>query len=222
MTEFDYAHKNTQEGERATKTAPFNKPQVEEEIRALRLNAFKEEIPVSDDETLCFLQTVLAALKPQNILELGTAVGVSGAVMLKICTGAHLTTVERDANFYKSAVENFKSLGLAERVTAIFGDAGEEILNLPEGTFDFIFLDSAKVQYIKYLPRLKQLLKKGGVLAADDVLLFGYVTGEEEVPKKRKMLVEHIKEYISAVTDDDELYTTVLDIGNGVALSVKK
>ncbi|MDE7167567.1 MAG: O-methyltransferase [Clostridia bacterium] len=222
MTEFDYAHKNTENGERATKTAPFNKPQIGEEIQVLRQNAFKAEIPVSDDETLCFLQTFLSTIKPQNILELGTAVGVSGAVMLKTCTGAHLTTVERDENFYKAAVENFKSLDLADRVTAILGDAGEVIEGLPENAFDFIFLDSAKVQYIKYLPRLKKLLKSGGVLVADDVLLFGYITGEEEVPKKRKMLVEHIKEYITAVTNDKELYTTVLDAGNGIAISVKK
>ncbi len=222
MTEFDYAHKNTENGERATKTAPFNKPQIGEEILALRQSAFKAEIPVSDDETLCFLQTFLSSIKPQNILELGTAVGVSGAVMLKTCSLAHLTTVERDENFYKAAVENFKSLDLSDRVTAVSGDAGEVIESLPENAFDFIFLDSAKVQYIKYLPRLKKLLKSGGVLVADDILLFGYITGEEEVPKKRKMLVEHIKEYVAAVTNDNELYTTILDIGNGVAVSVKK
>ena len=222
MQDFTYAHKNTQEGERATKTAPFNKPQLGEEIQALRQNAFKAEIPVSDDETLCFLQTFLSSIKPQNILELGTAVGVSGAVMLKTCNGAHLTTIERDENFYNAAVENFKNLELSDRVTAVLGGAGEVIESLPENAFDFIFLDSAKVQYIKYLPRLKKLLKTGGVLVADDILLFGYITGEEEVPKKRKMLVEHIKEYLSAVTNDKELYTTILDIGNGVAVSVKK
>lgn len=221
MTDFNYAHKNTQEGERATKTAPFNKPQIEE-IQSLRLNAFKKEIPVSDDETLCFLQTFLAALKPENVLELGTAVGLSGAVMLQTCPYAHLTTVERDENFYNSATENFNKLNLSDRVTAILGDAGDEIEKLDENQFDFIFLDCAKVQYIKYLPRLKKLLKHGGVLVADDVLLFGYVTGEAEVPKKRRMLVTHIKEYLSAVTTDKELYTSVLDIGNGVAMSVKK
>ena len=111
-------------------------------------------------------------------------------------------------------------MGLAERVTAVLGDAGEVIKDLKE-EYDFIFLDCAKVQYIKYLPILKNLLKTGGVIVADDVLLFGYVTGEEQVPKKRKMLVEHIKEYIYAVTHDSELQTTVLDIGDGVAVSVK-
>lgn len=220
MQNFNYAHKNTAEGERQTKTARFNKPRISEEIQSVRRDAFRAEIPVSDDETLNFLCTVIGALQPERILELGTAVGVSGSAMLKSCKRAHLTTVERDENFYKKAVENFEKLGLSDRVTAVSGDAGEVIERL-DGKFDFIFLDCAKVQYIKYLPRLKTLLKPCGVLVADDVLLFGYVIGETEVPKKRKMLVEHVKEYLEAVTHDEELSTTVLDIGNGVAMSVK-
>ena len=216
MQNFNYAHKNTAEGERQTKTARFNKPRISEEIQSVRRDAFRAEIPVSDDETLNFLCTVIGALQPERILELGTAVGVSGSAMLKSGKRAQLTTVERDENFYKKAVENFEKLGLSDRVTAVSGDAGEVIERL-DGKFDFIFLDCAKVQYIKYLPRLKPC----GVLVADDVLLFGYVTGETEVPKKRKMLVEHVKEYLEAVTHDEELSTTVLDIGNGVAMSVK-
>ena len=218
--EFSYAHKNTENGERTTRTAQFNKPRISEEIQKIRELAFANEIPVSNGETLNFLVTVLRAVKPKNILELGTAVGVSGAVILQTCPAAKLTTVERDKGFYESAAHNFNALGLADRVTSVLGDAGEVIGNLKE-EYDFIFLDCAKVQYIKYLPRLKELLKKGGVLVADDVLLFGYVTGEEEVPKKRKMLVEHIKEYVQAATHDNELQTTVFDIGDGVALSVK-
>jgi predicted O-methyltransferase YrrM len=220
MQNFGYAHKNTRDGERQTPTAQFNSANTDEEIEALRVYAFEREIPVSDSETLNFLCTLMHALKPENILELGTAIGVSGSVMLKICKTAHLTTIEREHDFYTQAKENFSKFNLADRVTAIEGDAGEVICKL-SGQFDFIFLDCAKVQYVKYLPTLKKLLKKGGALFADDVLLFGYVTGEEEVPKKRKMLVEHIKEYISAVTDDCELQTTVVNIGNGVALSVK-
>lgn len=217
---FGYAHKNTQNGERQTPTAQFNIPRVPEEIKKLRESAFLREIPVSDDETLCFLTTLVRALKPENILELGTAIGVSGAVMLEASPHARLTTIERDKSFYDEAVGNFKKLYVDNRVTAILGDAGEEIQKL-EGAFDFIFLDCAKVQYVKYLPRLKELLHAGGVLIADDVLLFGYVTGEEEVPKKRRMLVEHVKEYIAAVSSDIGLSTTVIDIGNGLAMSVK-
>lgn len=218
--EFSYAHKNTSCGERQTATAQFNVPRLSAQVQELRLAAFEREIPVSDDETLCLLKTLLTAKQPQNILELGTAVGISAAVMLSVCPNAKVTTIERDENFFSEALKNFKSLGLSQSVTAILGDAGEEIQKLND-KFDFIFLDCAKVQYVKYLPCLKQLLTKGGILVADDILLFGYVTGEEEVPKKRKMLVEHVKEYITAVTTDNELQTTILNVGNGVALSVK-
>ena len=221
MQEFTYAHKNTQDGERKTPTAQFNKPEISAPLAELRQRAFAREIPVSDDETLNFLITVLCAVQPKNILELGTAVGLSGATMLETCPAAHLTTVEKSPEFFEEAKQNFSDLGLNSRITLICGDAGEQIKSL-EGDYDFIFLDCAKVQYIKYLPHLKRLLKSGGVLLADDVLLFGYITGEEEVPKKRKMLVEHVREYIDAVTGDSELSTTIINVGNGIALSVKK
>ncbi len=220
MQTFSYAHKNTGEAERVTPTAQFNTPRISVKIQELREAAFKLEIPVADDETLCFLSTLVTALQPKKILELGTAVGVSGATMLEICPNAHLTTIEREQDFYNSAARNFKGLGFDGRVNLILGDAGQEIEKL-DGCFDLIFMDCAKVQYIKYLPRLKRLLKPGGTLLADDVLLFGYVTGEAEVPKKRRMLVEHIREYIDAVTHDCELKTTILDVGNGIAMSVK-
>ena len=154
-------------------------------------------------------------------MELGSAIGISGSVMLSICTKAHLTTVERDEHMYGEANENFRILNLSDRVTSILGDASEVINNINQ-KFDFIFLDCAKVQYVKYLPRLKQLLNKGGILLADDVLLYGWITGETEVPKKRKMLAQHVKEYIDAVTSDEQLTTTILNVGDGVALSVKK
>lgn len=218
---FDYAHKNTETGEKFSPTSPFNNPKLSEELRRLRTEAFKREIPTSDDETLCFLQTVLLAVKPKNILEIGTATGISAAHMLLTLPESQITTIEKRAEFFGEACENFKAIGLENRVKAILGDAGEEMETLSEGAFDFIFLDGAKVQYIKYLPRLKKLLKPCGILLADDVLLYGYITGEVEVPKKRKMLVEHVKEYIDAVTKDEELSTTIINAGNGLAMSVK-
>ncbi|MDE6001550.1 MAG: class I SAM-dependent methyltransferase, partial [Clostridia bacterium] len=141
--------------------------------------------------------------------------------MLNICADAHLTTVEREEEFHAEAVQNFASLKLQNRVTALCGDAGEVIAKIDE-KYDFIFLDCAKVQYIKYLPKLKSLLKSGGVLVADDVLLYGWITGETQVPKKRKMLAMHVAEFVEAVTHDSELTTTILNIGDGVSLSVKK
>lgn len=220
--EFNYAHKNTSAGERPTRTQVFNDAALPQELEDMISDAAAREIPVSDRETLCFLRTFAAAAKPKNILELGTAVGLASAALLTVCKDAHITTVERDAEFYKEAGKNFEKLNISPQITQISGDAGEEIYKLEEGAFDLIFMDCAKVQYIKYLPRVKQLLKAGGALIADDVLLFGYVTGDEPTPPKRKMLVQHIREYIDAVRADGELITTILDLGNGIALSVKK
>lgn len=208
-------------GERQTPTAQFNSVTLPKELEAIRKESQRREIPVSNDETLTFLLTYLSALQPKTILEIGTAVGVSAAAMLNACPNARITTIEKNEEFFCEAKQNFEKLNTYTQITPILGDAGE-ILPKLEGQFDFIFLDSAKVQYVKYLPDLKRLLKSGGSLIADDILLFGYVTGEVEPPKKRKMLVEHIKEYITAVTTDPELITTIINLGDGLALSVKK
>lgn len=220
MEGFTYAHNDTSAGERKTPTAGFNIPALPQAIADLRARAFARRIPTADDETLNFLLTLLTALQPDNILELGTATGISGAAMLGACPSARLTTVERDGDFYAEAVENFAALGLSDRAELIHGDACEIIGKL-SGGFGFIFLDCAKVQYIKYLPELKRLLGRGGALVADDILMYGWLTGEAPVPHKRRMLYTHIKEYVDAVVCDNELSTTVLNIGNGIALSVK-
>lgn len=221
MENFTYAHNDTSSGERKTPTAKFNKVNLGEDIEGLRQDAFSRNIPTADDETLNFLTTLLSAFQPKNILELGTATGISGGVMLKNCKDAKLTTVEANEEFFREGVENFKKLEVFDRVRPILGDAGKIIEELDE-KFDFIFLDCAKVQYIKYLPRLKTLLSDGGVLLADDVLLYGWLTGEVEIPKKRKMLAKHIEEFLQAVCSDSELATTILNVGDGLSLSVKR
>lgn len=218
---FTYAHNDTSVPERESRTIALNKHEFSPLVKGIREEAFGRGIPVSSDETLAYLCTCALMAKPKKILEIGTAVGVSGICMLEQCTEAHLTTVELNSGFASEAERNFAAAHMQDRATVVCGDAAAVLPSLSEG-FDFIFLDGPKVQYIKYLPELKRLLNAGGVLFADDVLLFGWVNGEAEVPKKRKMLVEHMREYISAVTADPELYTSILDIGNGVALSVKK
>ena len=111
--------------------------------------------------------------------------------------------------------------GVRERANCILGDATDVLPSL-EGRFDLIFLDGPKVQYRKYLPDCKRLLSPHGVLFADDVLFGGWVNGKNPVPEKRRMLAEHIREYLTAVCADEDLITSILDIGEGVAISVKK
>ena len=217
---FTYAHRDTGVPERESRTAELNILRVSDEVARLRKYAHEREVPTASDETLNFLLTLALAKNAKNILEVGVAEGITSLALLDTCADAHLTGIERDENLYYSAKDNLNAY--AGRSTLLLGDAADVCLTLWDESCDFIFLDCAKVQYVKLLPQLKRVLKKGGVLVADDVLMYGWVNGEVETPKKRKMLVEHIREYIAAVTNDYGLQTAIVDVGNGLAVSVKK
>ena len=202
-------------------TASLVKLKIDERIAKLRAEALARDIPVADDETLQFLLLTVTALQPKRILEIGTAVGLSGSAMLLACPNAKLTTMELEEERYLEAKANFEQLGVKDRVTAHLGDAGE-ILAMMDGDYDFVFLDGPKAQYEKYLFDLKRLMKTGATLFADDVLLYGWVSGEEPTPQKRHSIVDKIRSYLDTVTKDKDFITSVLDIGDGVALSVYK
>ena len=202
-------------------TASLVKLHIDEKLSLLRKNALERGIPVADDETLQFLLITLLAKNPERILEIGTAVGLSGVAMLSALPNAKLTTVELEEERYLEAKENFKNFGLESRVNAYLGDAGE-ILSLMDGQFDFVFLDGPKAQYEKYLFDLKRLMKRGAILFSDDVLLYGWVSGEEPTPQKRHSIVDKIRSYLETITNDEDFITSVLNIGDGVALSIYK
>ena len=217
---FTYAHNDTSAPERESRTAGLNVLRVSDKVADLRKLAHEREVPTASEETLNFLLTSALAKNAESILEVGCAEGITSLALLDTCSRAHLTAIERDEAFFNAAQVNLNAY--AGRCTLLKGDAADVCAGLETGAYDFIFLDCAKVQYVKLLPELKRILKKNGVLLADDILMYGWVNGEVETPKKRKMLVEHIREYIAAVTNDEELQTAILDIGNGIAMSVKK
>ena len=200
-------------------TASLVKLNIDERVIRRRKEALERGIPVADDETLQFLLLTLATSKPTKILEIGTAVGLSATAMLLAYPSAKLTTIELEEERYLEAKRNFADFGVLERVTAHLGDAGE-ILAMMDGEFDFVFLDGPKAQYEKYLFDLKRLMKKGGVLFSDDVLLYGWVNGAEPTPQKRHSIVDKIRSYLETLTADTDFITSVLDVGDGVALSV--
>ncbi len=202
-------------------TASLVKLNIDERIAARREDALSRGIPVADDETLNFLLLMLRAVQPAKILEVGTAVGLSGVAMLLECPEARLTTMELEEERYLEAKQNFADFDVADRVNAYVGDAAE-ILAMMDGEFDFVFLDGPKAQYEKYLFDLKRLMKKGAVLFADDVLLYGWVSGEEPTPQKRHSIVDKLRSYLDVVTADKDFITSVLNVGDGVALSVYK
>lgn len=200
-------------------TASLVKLNIDERISARRAEALSRGIPVADDETLNFLLLTLRMAKPKRILEIGTAVGLSAVSMLYECPAARLTTIELEEERYLEAKKNFADFGVSNRINAHLGDAGE-ILSMMDGEFDFVFLDGPKAQYEKYLFDLKRLMKQGAILFADDVLLYGWVSGEEPTPQKRHSIVDKIRSYLEVVTADKDFITSVLNVGDGVALSV--
>ena len=200
-------------------TASLVQLHIDERLQQKREDALSRGIPVADNETLQFLLVTLAMKKPLSILEIGSAVGLSGVAMLQACPHARLTTMELEEERYLEAKENFASFGVADRVNAYLGDAGE-ILAMMDGRYDFVFLDGPKAQYEKYLFDLKRLMKENAVLVADDVLLYGWVSGEEPTPQTRHSIVDKIRSYLHTITNDKDFTTSVVNVGDGVALSV--
>ena len=196
-------------------------PRIDARIEKMRQELKDRRDPVCPDEVLQYLLLTVREVVPSQILEIGTAEGLSGAAMLFEAPNARLTTVEIDEDRHKKAKKNFQEFGLSGRARCVLGDAAD-VLSALEGPFDLIFLDGPKAQYVHYLPDLKRLLRGGGVLIADDVLLYGWVDGRSPVPPKRHSLIDRIRDYLKAVSADEDFITSVLALGEGVAVSVKR
>lgn len=192
-----------------------------ERLAALREGAKEGRDPCAPDDTLQLLLACARMRAPERILEIGTGEGLTSLALLCECPRAHLVTVEADEARYRTACAYFEEFCVADRVRAVCGDA-KDVLEALEEPFGLIFLDGPKAQYAAYFPDLKRLLAPRGVLFADDVLLYGWVDGREEVPPKRRSIVRKIREYLELVCADPDLVTSVLDVGEGVALSVRR
>ena len=177
-------------------------------------------IPVLLDDTKELLINTIHQVNPQKILEIGTAIGYSGTIMLKN-SNAILTTIDIDEKNIQLARNTFHENGLDSRVNQLIGDA-KNVLPTLTGTFDFIFLDGPKGQYIHYLPYLEKLLNKNGVLFADNVLYKGLVKSEEFIPHKKRTIVVNLRKYLQMVENTEKFDTKVYTIGDGVAITKLK
>ncbi len=190
-------------------------------LEKLKAYALKNGVPIVREESGKLLYKECEKRQPKRILEIGTAIGYSGILMLSAAKEAHLTTIEKDDNMINLARQNFDAAGLTNRVTLYHEDAivTLEQLSITGEKFDFIFLDGAKGQYIKYLPYLKQMLNKGGLLFADDIYFHGLVKQEGIIPHKNRSLVNNLRKFISALESDKDLETEFLDLEDGISIS---
>lgn len=180
-------------------------------------------VPIIRRETANLLQTTIAAVRPKRILEVGTAVGYSALLMAQVMPeDAQIITIEKYEPRIPLAREHFRQTGLEDRITLIEGDA-EKVLYELDGTFDFIFMDAAKGQYIHWLPRILALMNEGAVLFSDNVLQDGdIIESRFAVERRNRTIHSRMRDYLYTLTHSDELTTSIIPIGDGVTLSVKK
>ena len=191
----------------------------------LRKEAEEAAIPILRRETESLLSVRLGEKKPETILEIGTAVGYSAIVMAESCPGARILTIENFPPRAEKARQNFGRAGICSRVELCEGDASEYLTALTaQGLeFPFIFLDAAKGQYLRWLPELLTLLPCGGLLLTDNVLQEGTILNSRyQLPRRERTIHRRMREYLYALTHTPELITSVLPLGDGVTLSVKR
>ena len=184
--------------------------------------AYDNSFPVVPKQTASFIRALLAALKPTDILEIGCCVGFSAGLMTDfLADGGHITTIDRYDIMIDLAKKNIKTYGWEDKITLLEGDAAE-ILPTIEKSFDFIFMDAAKGQYLQFLPYCIKMLKPGGVMLADDILKDGYLAMDRfSVPRRMRTTHRRMREFVYILTHTDGLETSVLTIGDGLTMTTK-
>lgn len=192
-------------------------------LEEIEQKALKDHVPIIRKETQSFLKVLMRMQKPMQILELGTAVGFSALLMNAYApAGSHITTIENYEKRIPVARENFRRAGRDNEITLIEGDALEVMKKLA-GPYDFIFMDAAKGQYIYYLPEAMRLLPVGGLLVTDNVLQDGDVIESRfAVERRDRTIHKRMREYLYQLKHDDRLLTSVLPLGDGLAVSVRQ
>ncbi|MCI8370861.1 MAG: O-methyltransferase [Lachnospiraceae bacterium] len=188
----------------------------------LEKESIENYVPVIRKETQNLLRVLLAATRPEEILEVGTAVGFSALFMNDCLPTSRITTIEKYEKRIPIARENFKKAGKEQQITLLEGEAAD-ILKRLSGSYGLIFMDAAKGQYIHFLPDVCRLLKKGGILLSDNVLQEGdIIQSRFAVTRRNRTIHARMREYLYALHHHEELVTTLLPIGDGITISVKK
>lgn len=191
-------------------------------LEQVEKEALDSYVPIIRKEMQSFLKVLLAMKKPKRILEVGTAVGFSALLMSEYApANCQITTIEKYEKRIPIARKNFKRAGKETQITLLEGDA-MEILKGLTGSFDFIFMDAAKGQYIYYLPEVLRLLEKNGVLVSDNVLQEGEIIESRfAVERRNRTIHSRMREYLYELKHHPLLETSIIPLGDGVSVSIK-
>ena len=184
--------------------------------------ALENKVPIVQKETGIFLEFITSMKKPKRILELGTAIGFSAILMYESSgTNPDIVTIERDDKMIEYATMNLDKFDLSKKITIKKGDCLEilETLNEP---FDLIFMDAGKGHYNHFLPHCLRLLNEDGIIVADNVLFRGMVASQELVKRGKITIVKRMRKYLDLVTKDKDLITSVIPMGDGIAVTKRR
>ena len=192
-------------------------------LETIEKEALETFVPIIRKEMQSFMKVLLAIQKPLNILEVGTAVGFSALLMSEYAPEeCRITTIEKYEKRIPIAKENFRRARKEDKITLLEGDALEILKGLEE-KYDFIFMDAAKAQYINYMPEVIRLLEKGGVLVSDNVLQDGdIIESRFAVERRNRTIHSRMREYLYRLKHEEQLLTSIIPLGDGVAISTKK
>ena len=192
-------------------------------LEELERQAKRDGVPIIRREMQSFLKVLMAAFRPERILEVGTAVGFSALLMSEYNpVPCQIVTIENYEKRIPVARENFQRAGREEQIRLIAGDAAD-ILKTLDGPFDFIFMDAAKGQYLHFLPEILRLLRSGGVLVSDNILQEGDIIESKYAVERRNLTIyKRMREYLYELKHNEMLITSLIPLGDGVALSTKR
>ncbi|MBM7554674.1 O-methyltransferase [Thalassobacillus pellis] len=198
-------------------------PERDTWVKEMESYASEHHVPIMEPLGIEFLMQMIRMKKPGRILEIGTAIGYSALRMAEAFPEAEIITMERDPERYREAQENLAKYDRSNKIKVLIGDA----LDLRQeaeknGPYDLLFIDAAKGQYQKFFEIYSGMLHKDGVIISDNVLFKGFVAGRQADNKKMENIAGKIREYNKWLISHPDYHTTIVPIGDGVAISVKK
>ncbi|MFB4166559.1 O-methyltransferase [Virgibacillus sp. JSM 102003] len=198
-------------------------PSADNWVAELEHIAKNESVPIMDPIAINFVMQLIRLNKPSRILEIGTAIGYSALRMLEANPNATIVTIERDEQRYNQAIQNVRKLGFQDNIQIIFGDAIEILNELKvDNPFDLVFIDASKGKYKRFFELSSPLLSENGFVLSDNVLFKGYVADPEKQHPRFQKLAKKIREYNEWLIEHPDYVTTIVPIGDGIAISNKK
>ena len=189
-----------------------------QELEKIKQKALSEHIPIIMDDTLEVVDKLLTEIRPARILEIGTAVGYSAICFSEyLQSDGKIDTIERDEERVAEAKINIEKVGVSDKINIYQGDAVEILPSLNE-KYDVVFIDAAKGKYPFFLKEALRMIKPNGLILADNILYKGYVMSDYNKHKQRTA-VRNLREYVKEVTENPNIETEILEVGDGLAIS---